>query len=193
MTVRAIAIDGWEFNCWYLDQHEERRKTYYDNPVTFEMDDNHDLTAYFTLLSGGGGESCPTLLVWNNSDYIDLGVIDIHADEDVVREVSVPSESVGVNEHKAQFRLREGWEGLTYSHSEIDQVKLYAVDSDGNWRLCPLINATHSKIGDVLPRLLLSDDKRIDLYLLETTDLEFAVPQTDEFVFIIEGCNMLKF
>ena len=143
---------------------------------------------------GGGGPICPTLFVWDGSDYTDLGVIDIHADGDVVREVSVPCESVGVNEHKAQFRLREGWEGLTYSHSEIDQVKLHAVDSDGNWRLCPLVEATHSELGNVLPRLLLSDDRKCDMYLLETIDLTFVVPsQTDEFVFVIEGCNMLKF
>ena len=197
VTVKAIAIDGWEFKSWYLDQHEERRKVYYDNPVTVEMYDDHELTAYFNYLGGGGGaEVCPTLLAWDGSDYIDLRVIDIHADGDVVREASVATDLVSIDNHKAEFRLREGWEGLTYSHSEIDQVKLHAVDSDGNWRLCPLVEATHSEFGNVLPRLLLSDDKRIDLYLLETTDLEFAVPQTDEiqdFVFVIEGCNMLKY
>ena len=146
--------------------------------------------------AGPGPEPCPTLFVWNGSDYVDLGVIDIHADGDVVREVSVPSERVGIFEYKAQFRLREGWEGLTYSHSQIDQVKLQAVDLDGSRRLCPLIEATHSELGNVLPRLLLSDDTRIDLYLLETIDLEFVVPcQTDEiedFAFVIEGCNMIK-
>ena len=155
----------------------------------------------FTRAIGGGGagpgpEPCPTLFVWDGTDYVDLGVIDIHADGDVVREVPVPPESVSVNNCKAEFRLREGWEGLTYSHSQIDQVKLDAVDSDGNRHPCPLVNATHSELGNVLPRLLLSDDWRCDMYLLETIDLEFVVSwQTDEiedFAFVIEGCNMIK-
>ena len=144
---------------------------------------------------GGGGPICPTLFVWNGV-WNDFGVIDIHANEDVVREVSVSSESVGINNSKAQFRLREGWEGLTYSLSEIDQVKLYAVDDDGNQRLCPLVKATHSELGNVLPQLLLSDNWKCDMYLLKTIDLEFVVSQTDgiqDFIFIIEGNNMLKY
>ncbi len=146
---------------------------------------------------GGGSPYCPTLFVWNGSDYIDLGVIDIHGDEDVVREVSVPSGSVGINNYKAQFRLREGWEGLTYSCSHLDQIKLYAIDIHGNQLPCPLVSAVHSISGNVLPQLLLNDDWRFDFYLLETIDLKFIVPyQTDEiqgFNFVIEGHNMYKY
>jgi len=192
VTVTASAYSGYTFNYWLRDG-----ATVYGNPITVTMDSDHTVRAYFRYTGGGGGPICPTLFVWDGSDYTDLGVIDIHADEDVVREVSVATELVGINNHKAEFRLREGWEGLTYSHSQIDQVKLYAVDSDGNWRLSPLVNATHSELGNVLPQLLLSDDTRIDLYLLETIDLKFMVPgQTDEiqeFAFVIEGCNMLKY
>lgn len=147
---------------------------------------------------GGNGGGCPTLFVWNGSNYVNFGVINIHnpTGEDVVKEVPIPSKSVGVHNHKAYFRLREGWEGLNYSHSEIDQVKLYAV-INGNQYLCPLIKATHSEQGNVWLKLLRSDDRKVDIYLMETIDLKFAVPypsQTIEsFIFIIEGCNLEKY
>jgi len=147
-----------------------------------------------TIYYGGG---CPTLLVWNGTDYVDYGVIDIHdVENDVVREVHVQAEDVSVSGHKVKFTLREGWEGLNYSHSLIDQVKLYAVDSEGNRYLCPLIKAEHSDQGKVLLNLLFSDDYRIDTYLMDTIDLTFIVPYPTEmienFTFIIEGHNPLK-
>jgi hypothetical protein len=143
----------------------------------------------------GGG--CPTLFVWNGSDYVDYGVINIHdVENDVVREVHVQAEDVSVSGHKVKFTLREGWEGLNYSHSLIDQVKLYAVDSEGNRYLCPLIKAEHSEQGKVLLKLLFSDDYRIDTCLMDTIDLTFIVPYPTEmienFTFIIEGHNPLK-
>lgn len=147
-----------------------------------------------TIYYGGG---CPTLFVWNGSDYVDYGVINIHdVENDVVREVHVQAEDVSVSGHKVKFTLREGWEGLNYSHSLIDQVKLYAVDSEGNRYLCPLIKAEHSEQGKVLLNLLFSDDYRIDTYLMDTIDLTFIVPYPTEmienFTFIIEGHNPLK-
>jgi len=127
---------------------------------------------------------------------VKLGIIGIHADNDVTKEVFIITQSVNVDNHKAKYLLREGWEGLNYSLSHIDQVKLYAVDSYGNRHLCPLINAKHAKLGNVLPQLLLSDNVRCDLNLLETISLEFLVPyQTDEiqdFIFVIEGYNAFK-
>jgi len=147
--------------------------------------------------SGGGGSlPCPTLFVWNGTGYVDYGVIDIHnpLGEDVVREVPVQMEDVGLNNHKATFRLREGWEGLTFSESVIDQVKLYAIGDYGNRYLCPLISAEHSRLGNVLPQLLLSDDVKAQILLLETIDLTFIVPcqNVQSYTFTIEGCNMLK-
>jgi len=134
--------------------------------------------------------------VWNGNDYVDYGVIDIHnpTGEDVIREVPVQAEDVGISSYKARFRLREGWPGLNYSESVIDQVKLYAVDKDGNRHLCPLISAKHSTLRNVLLRLLLSDDYRAQMLLLETIDLTFIMPyqNVQSFTFVIEGCNMLK-
>jgi hypothetical protein len=143
----------------------------------------------------GGG--CPTLFAWNGSDYVDYGVINIHdLENDVVREVPISTEDVGIVGYKAKFRLREGWEGLNYSHSLIDQVKLYAVNSYGKRHLCPLIKAEHSERGNVLLQLIFSDDYRIDMYLMQTIDLTFIMPYPTEtiqnFTFIIEGHNPLK-
>jgi len=144
------------------------------------------------------GGTCPTLFAWNGSVYVYYGVIDIHnpTGEDLIREVPVQAEDVGINNYKAKFRLREGWEGLNFSESFIDQVKLYAVDSQGNRYLCPLISATHNILGKVLPQLLASDDYRVQMLLLETIDLTFTVPyptsQIQGYVFVIEGCNPYK-
>lgn len=154
---------------------------------------NREILGYQQQVGGGG---CPTLFVWNGNDYVDYGVIDIHNSEgiDVVREVPVQMEDVGLNNHKATFRLREGWEGLKYSESFIDQVKLYAYGEDGKRHLCPLINATHSTLGNVMPQLLLSDDVKAQTLLLETTDLTFIVPcqNVQSFTFVIEGHNAYK-
>jgi hypothetical protein len=143
-----------------------------------------------------GAGHCPTLFVWNGGDYVDYGVIDIHnpTGEDVVREVPILKEDVGISNYKAVFRLREGWPGLNFSESVIDQVKLYAVDSYGNHHLCPLISAIHNRLGNVLLQLLASDDVRVQMLLLETIDLTFIVPyrNVQGFTFVIEGCNIYK-
>lgn len=143
-----------------------------------------------------GTGTCPTLFVWNGSTYLDYSAIDIHNPngKDVIREVPIQSEDVGISKHKAIFRLREGWEGLNFSESFIDQVKLYAVDAQGNRYLCPLLSAEHSTLGNVLPQLLASDDYKAQMPLLETIDLTFLVPYQNiqSFTFVIEGCNPIK-
>jgi hypothetical protein len=194
VTVTAYAYAYHTFDGWILDGSI----IVYDN-ITVTMDSDHTLDAYFSVSGGGdggGGEPCPTLFVWNGSAYVDYGVIDIHnpSGEDVVREVPVQAEDVGISNYKAKFRLREGWEGLNFSESVIDQVKLYAVGKNGNRYQCPLIKATHSTLGKVLPQLLLSDDYRVQILLLEMIDLEFAVPykNVQGYTFTIEGCNKWK-
>ncbi len=187
VQVTAIPDPDYYFMYWRLDGQRVN-----GNPITVTTDADHTLRASF---SGGGG--CPTLFVWNGSDYVDYGVINIHdVENDVVREVHVQAEDVSIAGYKVKFRLREGWEGLNYSHSLIDQVKLYAVDSEGNRYLCPLIKAEHSEQGRVLLNLLFSDDYRINTYLMDTIDLTFIMPYPTEtienFTFIIEGHNPLK-
>jgi hypothetical protein len=189
VNVTAIPDSSHYFTYWLLDGAIN-----YENPITVLMDSNHTLRAHWS--TGQGGDPCPTLFVWNGSDYVDYGVIDIHnpAGEDVMREVPVQAGDVGVSSYKARFRLREGWLGLNFSESVIDQVKLFAVDNYGNSYLCPLISARHSRLGGVLLYLLLSDDHKAQLLLLETVDLTFIMPYPNiqSYTFIIEGCNMYK-
>jgi hypothetical protein len=145
----------------------------------------------------GGDDPCPTLFVYNGTGYVDYGVINIHnpTGEDAVREVSVSREDVAIVNHQAYLRLREGWPGLNFSESVIDQVKLCAVVC-GNRLPCPLIYANHSRLGNVLPSLLFSDDRKAQILLLETIDLRFLMPYpitwVQSYVFVIEGCNQLK-
>jgi len=168
--VKVKAYDGWLLTSW--------------SPI---------LTVNGTSPSHGG---CPTLFVWNGTAYVDYGVIDIHnpTGEDVIREVPILKEDVGISNYRTVFRLREGWIGLNFSESVIDQVKLYAVDRYGNRHLCPLISATHSRLGNILLKLLASDDYRVQTLLLETIDLTFSIPYQNiqSFTFIIEGCNIYK-
>jgi hypothetical protein len=177
--------EGFEFHYWLKDGAVN-----YSNPIEVKMNSDHTLEAHF-YSGGGGGEPCPTLFAWNGMDYVDYGAINIHnpSGEDVVREVPVLVEDVEVKNYVAKFRLREGWEGLNFSESVIDQVKLYA---DG--KLCPLVKAIHSEEGNVYLRLLLSDEWTTKICLLETIDLQFIVPylNAESFTFVIEGCNMLK-
>jgi len=142
----------------------------------------------------GGG--CPTLFAWNGTANVDYGVINIHnpTGEDIIREVPIQTQDVSINNYMAKFRLREGYPGLNFSESFIDQVKLYAVDNHGERHLCPLISATHSSLGNVLPQLLASDDYRVQTLLFETIDLTFLVPYQNiqSFTFVIEGYNPYK-
>jgi hypothetical protein len=184
VQVTAIPDPDYSLMYWHLDGQRV-----YSNPITVTTDADHTLRASFS--SGGG---CPTLFVWNGSDYVDYGVINIHdIENDVVREVPVQAGDVGVAGYKVKFKLREG---LNYSHSLIDQVKLYAVDNERNRLLCPLIKAEHSEQGKVWLNLLFSDDYRTDTYLMDTIDLTFIMPYPTEtienFTFIIEGHNPHK-
>jgi hypothetical protein len=188
VTVTAIQTGQYAFAYWTFDGSNVQC-----NPITVNMNADHSLYAVFL---GGWGGGCPTLLVWNSSGYNDFGVINIHnpdGDYDVIKEVPLPSESVGITNYVAKIRLREGWEGLNYSHSAFDQVKLYAVVG-GIRYLCPLFYGNHSTLGNVLLPLMFSDDWKVDAYLMETVDLKFLAPyqNVQEYVFVIEGINHLK-
>jgi hypothetical protein len=188
-TVRATPWQDCIFQYWVLDGLVRN-----ENPITVTMTRDHSLKAYF--YASGGGDGCPTLYSWDGYSYVDYGVINIHnpSGEDVVQEVPIRAQDVGINNYMAKFRLREGWPGLNYSESVIDQVKLYVTDSHGNRHLCPLIGAIHSRLGNVLPQLIASDDYRVQTFLLETIDLTFIVPYQNiqSFTFRIEGCNRYK-
>jgi hypothetical protein len=191
--VTASANPGFAFSCWTLDG-----VTHHGTSITVTMNMNHILIAYFGPSGGGNPEPCPYLFAWNGTNYLNYGIINIHnsSGQDVTREVPITKEDVSITNHKARFMLVEGWVGLNFSESVIDQVKLYAIDAYGHRLLCPLINATHSAQGCVLLPLLFSDNWKTQILLLETIDLTFLMPYPQSWIqnytFIIEGCNKMK-
>jgi hypothetical protein len=144
----------------------------------------------FTLSSGGGGGGgCPTLFVWNGTSYVEEGILSIHAESDITVWHEIEN-ALALENGAYKLQLRE----LDEYTSHIDQVKLYSVDSQGKWHLCPLTCAYHSQLGKVKQTLLLDDSNRVDLEPTETIDLKFApsIPysQTAFFIFEINGYNM---
>lgn len=147
-------------------------------------------TDFFISHGGdGGGGGCPTLFVWNGADYADEGVLNIHAESDITVQHEIES-SLALENGVYKLQLRE----LDEFTSHIDQVKLYAVDYEGEWHICPLIYASHNELGKVTQKLLFDDNIRVDLEPTETIDLNFlpSIPysQTAHFVFEINGYNM---
>lgn len=178
--VTAYPDSGYQFHYWILNG-----TYYYNNPITVTMDSDHTLEAHFRKKSGGG---CPILFVWNGTVYSEEGVLNIHAEFDVTVQHEIEQTPVPKN-HFYSLQLRE----LDEHTSHIDQVKLYAVDNEGEWHLCPLIHAKHSELGKVTRKLRLDDEKRIDLKPTETIDLKFlpSIPhsETEHFIFEINGYN----
>ncbi|MCJ7669691.1 MAG: CehA/McbA family metallohydrolase [Dehalococcoidia bacterium] len=147
----------------------------------------------------GSGGGCPYLQVWDGSDYVDEGLLDIHNAEgvDVTYEHTVMTVPEPVN-GAYQFRLIEHPKTI----SDIDQVQLRAILEDGTVQEFPLISARHSEDGNVLDLLLKSDDRRIveqgadhNGGVSQSIDLRFAAlgPHREPvaFIFTIEGCNMI--
>ena len=143
------------------------------------------LTVYISS-SGGGG--CPTLFVWDGTAYAEEGILDIHAESDVTVQRQLQN-TLALEDGAYKLELRE----LDNFTSHIDQVKLYAVDYQGEWHLCPLIYAYHNELGKVKHTLRFDDENRVDLKPTETISLEFAQPipygETAYFIFEINGYN----
>jgi len=147
------------------------------------------------ISSGGGG--CPILSVYDGSEYVEEGLLDIHNPEgvDMVYEhtlVTMPERVDGAY----LMRLTEH----PKTHSFIDQVKLYAMLEDGTLKELPLIWACHSEEGNVLPMLLHSDEWKADTLgadhndgTSQSIDLKFAALspnlEVTGFMFQIEGNN----
>lgn len=138
------------------------------------------LTAYYF-------DMCPTLFVWNGSEFVYETLLNIHAESDITLQHQIQQTLVpdGVF-YKLQLRELDNFT------SHIDQVKLYAVGSNGEWHTCPLILAEHNGTY-VIRKLLFDDDKRIDLAPSEIANLKFlpSIPnnETAYFIFEINGHN----
>jgi len=135
------------------------------------------------------GAACPTLFVWNGTAYVMECVLNIHASSDVTVQHEITQSMVPENGlYKLQLRELDNYT------SHIDQVKLYAVDENNTWHICPLIYAEHSELGPITLTLLLDDEWRVDLKPTQIISLKFlqTVPynKTTHFIFEINGYNM---
>jgi hypothetical protein len=143
--------------------------------------------------SGGGG-GCPILSVHDGNEYIEEGLLDIHATDDVTitERLSITPAIRG-----SHYKLR-----LTEHHqkiSHIDNVKLYGRLQSGSIIELPLIYAHHSAKGNVKQLLRFSDNLRVDTLgadhndgVSEYIDLRFLTSrwvEFNEFIFVIEGYN----
>jgi 3-dehydroquinate synthase class II len=129
---------------------------------------------------------CPTLFVWNGTDYVYETLLDIHGDSDVTLQHRI-EQSIVKDGIFYKLSLRE----LDEFTSHIDQVKLYAVDSQGEWHICPLISAIHNEQGWVTLQLRFDDNNRVDMHPTETIDLKFTYIRDNiaYFIFEINGHN----
>jgi hypothetical protein len=172
---------------------------YYDLGQPVGVSDGSSATRNFQLTKRTGGGGCPFLQVWDGSEYVDEGLLNIHNTEgvDVTYEhvlMTVPTRVKGAY----KFRLVE--HPKTISH--IDQVQLHAILEDGTVKDLPLRKAWHSEDGNVLNLLLKSDDRRVEEKgadhnggTSQSIDLEFAALRPNAkavaFIFTIEGNNMI--
>jgi len=185
VSVTASAYSGYTFNYWILDG-----ATNYGNPITVTMNSDHTLKAYFYYSGGGGGGGgCPTLFVWNGADYVEEGFLNIHAESDVTVQQEIQN-TLALENDVYKLQLRE----LDEYTSHIDQVRLYAVDDEGEWHSCPITYAYHNELGKVKHTLRFDDDNRVDLKPTEIIDLKFGQPipysETEYFIFEINGYNV---
>ena len=153
------------------------------NPRMIPIDDDMTVTAYYTE-----DYLCPTLFVWNGSQYVYEALLNIHAESDVTVQHQI-QQTLVQDDLFYKLQLRE----LDNFTSHIDQVKLYAVDSEGEWHSCPLAYVCHSELGKITWKLRFDDSKRVDLHPTEIIDLKFlpSIPhsETAHFMFEINGYN----
>jgi hypothetical protein len=137
---------------------------------------------------GGGGGLCPTLFAWSGTDYVQEGLLGIHADSDITVKRRIQN-SLTLENGVYKLQLRE----LDEYTSHIDQVKLYAVDYKGEWHSCPLTYAYHSELGRITWKLLFDDENKANLEPTQVIDLKFlrSIPysRTAYFIFEINGYN----
>jgi len=128
--------------------------------------------------SGGG---CPTLFVYDGKEFVEIESLDIHAPEGIDTTYTTTFE---MKSFDGKILLTEAsyllWEG-----SHIDSVSL--INEKG--KECQLISAIHSEDGNVLSKLVKSDDIRIETKPTEEILLTFESCSGNKFTFTTEGYN----
>jgi hypothetical protein len=134
----------------------------------------------------GGG--CPTLFVWNGMEYAYEVLLNIHADSDVTLGHAIEQPLV-----RDGFFYKLSLRELDEFTSRIDQVKLYAVNSDGEKHRCLLASAVHNQQGRITASLWSDDEIRVNIHPTETIELKFTPPypirHITYFIFEINGYN----
>ncbi|MDH5459583.1 MAG: hypothetical protein OEW71_00915, partial [Candidatus Bathyarchaeota archaeon] len=180
----TVEVESYFFrNDWWIYTFDHWEDGSTDNRRSVPVNDDMTITAYYTE-----DYLCPTLFVWNGSQYVYEALLNIHAESDVTVQHQI-HETLVQDGLFYKLQLRE----LDNFTSHIDQVKLYAVDGEGKRYLCPLAYACHSELGKVTWKLRFDDSKRVDLHPTEIIDLKFlpSIPhsETAHFIFEINGYN----
>jgi hypothetical protein len=161
-----------------------------DNPNAIPPITMPPIYLYITAPQGGhgGGSLCPTLFVWSGTEYVEEGLLGIHADSDITLQHRIQN-SLALENGVYKLQLRE----LDNFTSHIDQVKLCAVDYEGKSHLCPLVYAYHSELGRVTWKLLFDDENKANLEPTQVIDLKFLPSilraRTAYCIFEINGHN----
>ena len=152
-----------------------------NNPRIVHVYTSKTVTAYYEVTY-----FCPTLFVWNGSAYVYETLLDIHAESDITVQHRIEQPLVKDGRFY-KLSLRE----LDNFTSHIDQVRLYAVDSEGETHLCALAKAVHNELGKVTTQLMFDDETRVDLQPTQTIDLKLTYLGEDiaYFIFEINGYN----
>jgi len=190
------AGNGWSWN-WNTNSYSDGIHTIYSR--AYDARGNWAQTQKTVNVNNhGGGGGCPILSVYNGSEFIEEGLLDIHNPDgiDVVAIHELVTEPKFVK-NRGFLRLTE--HPITISH--IDKVELYGRLSNGLLVPLTLKSAFHSSLGNVLPELKYSDDNRVDILgaihnngTSEFIDIEFKSPPNQifsGFIFIIEGHNYI--
>jgi len=180
----TVEVESYFFRSeWWLYTFDHWEDGSTDNPRTVYVYSDMVVQAYYTV-----DYLCPTLFVWNGSEYVYETLLNIHAESDITVQHQIQQTLVQDGTFY-KLQLRE----LDNFTSHIDQVKLYAVDSEGEWHLCPLTYAYHSELGKVTWKLFFDDEKRVALTPTQTIDLKFlpSIPygKTVDFIFELNGYN----
>jgi len=190
--VQQLAISGsvdWQQQIFSIGSGSHTLKWAYTKDYSVNKRSDCGWVDWFIFPYSGGGPPgpCPTLFVWNGTQYVEEGVIDDHASEDVTVQWTIHHTPVPDGDFY-KLMLRE----LDSFTTHIDCVKLYAVDAEGKWQKIPLVKATHSELGNVKQQLLLNDATRVDITPTQTIELKFPVLdiQVAYFIFEIDSHNM---
>ncbi|RLG54023.1 MAG: hypothetical protein DRN95_09025, partial [Candidatus Hydrothermarchaeota archaeon] len=127
---------------------------------------------------------CPVLKAWNGKEFKEIEKLNIHSEEGIDTTYSTTFKMKPFEENIYKIILQEKWYAL-WEGSHIDYVKL----TDSTGKECELIEAKHSKLGDITSLISKSDDSRVETKPGERIELTFKDCEGEDFTLSIEGYN----